>query len=88
MPKHTLEFISSSDIVNYFVPQQNIEQFYSDWCDHWTWGNTLHSLVGNIEFLFTLQSFLAWLDIGVDPAKVEEEYWSMLSTHTFIDLET
>jgi hypothetical protein len=28
MKKHTIQFVSSSDIVNHFVPQQNIEQFY------------------------------------------------------------
>jgi uncharacterized membrane protein len=48
----------------------------------------MHTMVGNIEFLFTLQSFLSWLDIGVDPQKVEAEYWEMINTHTFIDLET
>jgi len=84
----TLSFIPSSDIVDHFVPQQNIEDFYSDWCDHWTWGDTMHTLVGNIEFLFTLQSFLQWLDIGTDGVKIEKEYWEIVGQDTFIDLET
>jgi hypothetical protein len=88
MKKHTIQFVSSSDIVNHFVPQQNIEHFYDAWCDHWTWGDTMHSLVGNNEFLYTLRSFLEWLNVGIDSEKLEAEYWELVGRESFIDLET
>jgi len=87
MTTRTLTFIPSSDIVNHFVPQQNIDQFYTNCGNQWPMGYTKHSLVDSNEFLYTLLAFLQWLKIGADAEKVENEYWEMVGQDTFIDLE-
>jgi hypothetical protein len=84
----TLEYVPSSEVLAHFLPQQNIAQFYSNWRDTRSWGDTVHSLVGSNEFLSTLQSFLQWLNIGVDLDKIEQEYRTLVGDSTFVDLAT
>jgi hypothetical protein len=86
MNKRTIQFVPSSEIVSHFVPQQNIGQFYSEWCNDWSWGDTTFAIVDSREFLDSLGSFLQWLDVKADVDKVEKEYWEIVGEEVYIDI--
>jgi hypothetical protein len=82
----TLSVIPASVVLTYFLGEDEYfnlsEVFYTDYADHWTWGDTEYALIGSAEFQYVLQRFLNdYTDIVEtmeDVKKFDIAYWDIV----------
>jgi hypothetical protein len=83
----TISILPASTVLNHFLGDDiEVHQAFYDsgHCDHWSWGDTLYSLVGNAELQTALAHFILEERGGKDTMTKEEQvawdadYWDIV----------
>ena len=78
----TVSFVPMSKIFELFKMDDVDVEGFCESIDYWGWGDTNHTLVGNMPFWYALSEFL-----GKDDDETRNLFWNNVPEDAFIDLE-